>query len=446
MATASRKLFGTDGIRGRADELFTDAFVESLGRSVVAELGGEHPRIVLLRDTRESGERIEQAFSRGAAAAGAEVKLAGILPTPAAPVLIEHFGFDVAVVVSASHNPFNDNGIKFFGADGMKLADDTEARVERHLELNDVPGDDAGHGGSVTELLGADLDYLRALEVRFGDLDLGGRRVLLDCANGATFAVAPEIMRRLGAEVEVIAADPDGRNINAGCGSTHVESLAGRMREGSFDIGFAFDGDGDRVLAVGPDGEVLDGDQLIELAARHLRERGELRGNGVAVTVMTNYGFHRAMAEAGIDVAVTPVGDRYVLEELIKREWSLGGEQSGHIIERGYLSTGDGTATALLVLEAMLALGKPLAEAVTMRKLPQVLVNVEVCDRGAIEGADQVWNAINAEQSALEGRGRVLVRPSGTEPLVRVMAEAPTLDEAQSVCDRLAGLISAELA
>lgn len=440
-----RKLFGTDGIRGRAEEIFTDEFVERLGRSVVAELGGEHPRIVVLRDTRESGPRIEQAFARGAAAAGAEVKLAGVLPTPAAPILIGHFGFDVAAVISASHNPFHDNGIKFFGADGMKLADETEARIERHLELRDIEDDGVDHGGSVTELLGADLDYLRALQERFDGLDLTGRSILLDCANGAAFSVGPEIMRRLGAQVEALAVEPDGRNINADCGSTHIESLAGRMREGGFEIGFAFDGDADRVLAVAPDGRTLDGDELIELAARHLRERGRLRGNGVAVTVMTNYGFHQAMEQAGIDVAITPVGDRYVLEELVKRDWSLGGEQSGHIIERGFLSTGDGVAAALLVLESLADLGGSLEQAITMTKLPQVLVNVKVRDRGAIEGADGVWSAVDTEQSALEGRGRVLVRPSGTEPLVRVMAEAPSLDEAQGVCDRLAGLIEREL-
>jgi phosphoglucosamine mutase len=440
-----RKLFGTDGIRGRADEVFSDEFVERLGRSVVAELGGEHPRIVVLRDTRESGPRIEQAFARGAAAAGAEVKLAGVLPTPAAPILIGHFGFDVAAVISASHNPFHDNGIKFFGADGMKLADETEARVERHLELRDIEDDGVVHGGSVTDLLGADLDYLRALQERFDGLDLTGRSILLDCANGAAFSVGPEIMRRLGAQVEALAIEPDGRNINADCGSTHIENLARRMREGGFEIGFAFDGDADRVLAVAPDGRTLDGDELIELAARHLRDRGLLRGNGVAVTVMTNYGFHQAMDLAGIDVAITQVGDRYVLEELVKRDWSLGGEQSGHIIERGYLSTGDGIAAALLVLESLAGLGESLESAITMTKLPQVLVNVNVRDRAAIDGADGVWTAVESEQSALEGRGRVLVRPSGTEPLVRVMAEAPTLDEAQQVCDRLAGVIEREL-
>ncbi len=441
----SRKLFGTDGIRGRADELFDDAFVECLGRALVTELGGDRPSVVVLRDTRESGVRIERAFARGAAAAGARVKLAGVLPTPAAPVLISHFGFDAAVVISASHNPFYDNGIKFFGADGMKLADATEARIERHLELDDLPVGEPTPTGSVEELLGADLDYMRALEQRFDGLDLTGWRLLLDCANGAAFAVAPEVMRRLGASVDALAVEPDGTNINAGCGSTHIEGLAARMAEGEYDLGFAFDGDADRVLAVDPAGERIDGDQLIELVARDLRERGELRGNGVAVTVMTNYGFHQAMRDAGIEVAITPVGDRYVIEELVRRNWSLGGEQSGHIIDRGFLDTGDGVAAALLTLRALTAAGRPVGESITMRKLPQVLVNVAVRDRDAIEGAVEVWNAIDAEQSALEGRGRVLVRPSGTEPLVRVMAEAPSQDEAQQVCDRLAGLIEREL-
>jgi phosphoglucosamine mutase len=441
---ASRRLFGTDGIRGRADEFFDDEFVERLGRAVVAELGGEHPSIVVLRDTRQSGERIERAFARGAAGEGAHVKLAGVLPTPAAAVLLPHYGFDAAAVISASHNPYHDNGIKFFGADGMKLADETEARIERHLELDDLPAG-APAGGTVDELLGADLDYLRALEQRFDGLDLSRWRVLLDCANGAAFQVAPEIMRRLGARVDALAVEPDGTNINVACGSTHLEGLVTRMAEGGYDIGFAFDGDADRVLAVSPAGETIDGDQLIELLARHLRERGELRGDGVAVTVMTNYGFHQAMRDAGIEVAVTPVGDRYVLEELVRRDWSLGGEQSGHIIDRGFLDTGDGIAAALLALRALTEGGRPVSESIAMRKLPQVLVNVAVRDRKAIEDAAGVWSAVDAEQSGLEGRGRVLVRPSGTEPLVRVMAEAPSHDEAQQVCDRLAGLIEREL-
>lgn len=445
---SDRKLFGTDGIRGDADTLLTDELVESLGRAAVRVLGGERTRMAVLRDTRASGERIEAALARGAAASGADVKLAGVLPTPAAPVLIEHFGFDLVAVVSASHNPFADNGIKFFGSDGLKLSDATEAAIEAEMASGASDGEE--HHGSVAELHGAADDYLRALQERFADLDLAGTRVLLDTANGATFEVAPEIMRRLGAAVDVIFDEPDGVNINAGCGSTHLEAITERMREAAssgdpYVAGFAFDGDGDRVLAVDRDGRVHDGDELLALAAIHLREQGRLNGDGVVVTVMTNYGFHRAMEQAGVNVAVTPVGDRYVLAELLERDWTLGGEQSGHVIDRGFVPSGDGTASALLALEALSARGGQLHDVKAMEKLPQTLVNVRVADRGAIDGADAVWRAVDDEQAALEGRGRVLVRPSGTEPLVRVMAEAPTAEEADAVCARLAELIEREL-
>lgn len=445
---SDRKLFGTDGIRGDAETLLTDELVETLGRAAVRVLGGERTRMAILRDTRVSGERIESALARGAAAAGADVKLAGVLPTPAAPVLIEHYGFDLVAVVSASHNPFADNGIKFFGADGLKLSDATESAIEAELDTGAADAEE--HHGSVTELHGATEDYLRALQQRFAGLDLAGERILLDTANGATFCAAPEIMRRLGASVDVIFDEPDGVNINAGCGSTHLGAIRDRMREATnagepYSAGFAFDGDGDRVLAVDRDGRVHDGDELLALAAVHLREQGRLSGDGVVVTVMTNYGFHRAMEAAGINVAVTPVGDRYVLAELLERDWTLGGEQSGHVIDRGFVPSGDGTASALLALEALAARHGHLHDVQAMDKLPQTLVNVRVADRGAIDGADAVWQAVGAEQASLEGRGRVLVRPSGTEPLVRVMAEAPTAEEADAVCTRLAELIEREL-
>jgi phosphoglucosamine mutase len=284
---------------------------------------------------------------------------------------------------------------------------------------------------------------VRELAVRFDGLSLDGLDVLLDCANGATFRVAPEIFRRLGADVHAVAVEPDGRNINDGCGSTHVERLAELVAAGGHDLGFAFDGDGDRVLAVDRAGVVVDGDELLALAALHLRERGRLAGGGVAVTVMTNYGFHTAMRQAGIEVATTSVGDRYVLETLRERGWALGGEQSGHIIDMGFAPSGDGIAAALLTLEALA--GRDLSERHAMDKLPQRLVNVRVRDRGAIAGATTVQEAITHEARSLEGRGRVLVRPSGTEPLVRVMVEAPTPDEAESVCNRLVALVRDEL-
>jgi phosphoglucosamine mutase len=295
----------------------------------------------------------------------------------------------------------------------------------------------------VRELHGAGGDYLRELESRFSELRLDGVRVLLDCANGATYRVAPEIFRRLGASVEAIAIQPDGRNINDGVGSTHVHALAARIVEGGHDLGFAFDGDGDRVLAVDRNGEVVDGDELIALAALHLRERDALPGGGVAVTVMTNYGFHKAMEAAGVEVATTSVGDRYVLAELLKKGWALGGEQSGHIIDTGFVPSGDGVAAALLTLEALG--GEDLAQRDAMRKLPQRLVNVRIADTRALDGATEVWAAVDRESGGLEGRGRVLVRPSGTEPLVRVMVEAPDEAECEQVLDRLVATVEREL-
>jgi phosphoglucosamine mutase len=268
--------------------------------------------------------------------------------------------------------------------------------------------------------------------------------VLLDCANGATYHVAPEIFRRLGADVSVIADAPDGRNINAACGSTNIHELAGLVRAGGHAIGFAFDGDGDRVLAVDRRGEVVDGDELLALAALHLRENGRLNGDGVVVTVMTNFGFHAAMQRAGVEVATTNVGDRYVLAELREREWTLGGEQSGHVIDMGFNRTGDGIATALLTLEALR--GGDLSERDAMAKLPQRLVNVRVRDRDALAEARELEAEVRAAGEALAGRGRVLVRPSGTEPLVRVMVEAPSEEEADAVCGRLVELVERELA
>jgi len=402
---------------------------------------GKPARALIIRDTRESGEMLEAAVAAGIAAAGGEALLGGILPTPGAPLLIERYGFDLGVVISASHNPYHDNGIKFFGADGYKLSDATEAEIEAAL---DQPPAIPAHPGRVRALHGALEDYLRALQARFGELDLSGRRVLLDCAHGATFQAAPEIFRRLGADVGVLAHEPDGRNINDGYGSTHPERLQAAMQASDEDIGFAFDGDGDRVLAVDRHGALVDGDELIALAALHLRNAGRLPGGGVAVTVMTNYGFHTAMREHGVDVATTPVGDRYVLEALRDREWALGGEQSGHIIDRNFVPSGDGIAAALLTLESLE--GGDLADRAAMEKLPQKLVNVRVRDREALEHATAVHEAVERESAALQGRGRVLLRPSGTEPLVRVMVEAPTAEETDAVCDRLAALVESELA
>jgi phosphoglucosamine mutase len=439
----ARQLFGTDGVRGRAGHFLTADLALVLARTAVARLRSERPQVLIIRDTRESGEMLESAIAAGVAAAGGDAWLAGVLPTPAAPLLVRRHGLDLAVVISASHNPYEDNGIKMFGRDGFKLHDDTEHAIEAELGTPPPP---PAHIGRVRPFEGALEDYLHQLGERFSGLELGGTRVLLDCANGATFQAAPEIFRRLGATVEAIADLPDGININLHCGSTHLDALLARMAEGNHDVAFAFDGDGDRVLGVDRAGSVVDGDELIALVATHLRATGRLAGDGVVVTVMTNFGFHRAMADAGIAVATTSVGDRYVMDELRRRGWALGGEQSGHIIELGFGPSGDGIASALLTLEALD--GRELTERDAMEKLPQRLVNIRAGDRALLSAAmadPGVGEAIEREQAALNGRGRVLVRASGTEPLIRVMVEAPSQDETDEICGRLAKVVEGML-
>ena len=432
-------MFGTDGVRGRVGEVLNAELAVSIGRAGTAALPVERPRVLIIRDSRESGPMLEAALAAGISEAGGDVLLGGILPTPAAALLSRQYGFDMAAAVSASHNPYWDNGIKLFGGNGGKLDDETEAGVEALIQ---VPPPVAERPGSITELRAAESDYLRALQTAFR-LDLNGLKVVLDCANGSTYRVAGEIFSRLGADVELMANEPDGRNINFECGSTDVGPLSRRVAESDATIGFAFDGDGDRVMAVDGDGNVHDGDQLISLIAVHRSSRGTL-GGGVAVTVMTNYGFHNAMKEAGVEVEVTSVGDRYVTEALKEKGWVLGGEQSGHIISTDYAPTGDGIGAALMTLDALG--GRQLADSGVMVKLPQTLVNVQVNDREAIGGATAVWDAVERANGELEGRGRVLLRPSGTEPLIRVMVEAPTQDEAESVCAGLVELVKAELA
>jgi phosphoglucosamine mutase len=439
MAVArGRKLFGTDGVRGVVGELITPELAFALGRAVVSAGKVRNPQVLVVRDTRISGEMLESALCAGIAAAGGDALLGGVLPTPAASLLVRRLELDFAAVISASHNAFQDNGIKFFDADGRKLSDEAEAAVEEQVSA----GGSTAAGGRVRSLAGALDDYLRELESRFQP-SLDGLRVLLDCANGAAYKAAPLIFERLGADVETVACEPDGYNINAGCGSTHIERLAELMKQRDRDVAFAFDGDADRVLAVDREGEIVDGDEIIALAAVHLKARGELAGDGVAVTVMTNFGFHQAMEAAGIEVATVAVGDRHVVEELERRGWVLGGEQSGHVIDLRLAPSGDGIAAALLLLEALD--GRDLSKTRIMRKLPQSLRNVPVTHPELLEGAAGVWAAVEAESAALAGRGRVLVRPSGTEPLVRVMAEAPERSESDAIAARLAEVVEREL-
>lgn len=433
-----RKLFGTDGVRGPVGELLTPELAVALGRAAAEELERERPQVLIIRDTRESGHMLESALAAGFAAGGADVFLGGVLPTPAAAILLLRHGLDLAAVVSASHNPWQDNGIKFFGRDARKLDDEAEARIEAQVAATPTA---ATASGRIRKLEGSGRAYTRELQGKF-DLDLSGRRIVLDCANGATFEVAPAVFEALGADVITIADEPDGRNINERCGSTHLDNIARTVIESGAEIGFAFDGDGDRMLAVDGEGREFDGDEIVAIAAQHLHREGRLPG-GVAVTVMSNYGFHQAMRDSGIEVAVTNVGDRYVIEELLGRGWSIGGEQSGHIIWTDFIATGDGLAAALLVMQALG--GKPLSGSRPMTKLPQRLENVRIPSREKLDSAAALWEAVDAEAAKLEGRGRVLVRPSGTEPLVRIMVEAPDENECGEVLDRLLAAARREL-
>jgi phosphoglucosamine mutase len=434
---AERRFFGTDGVRGPVGELLTPDLAVRLGRAAALQHEAERPQVLIVRDTRESGPMLEEALAAGIAAGGGDAMLGGVLPTPAASVLTRRLTFDLAAVVSASHNPFADNGIKFFNSRGTKLDDDAELEIEGLLD--EQTGERVG---GVRTLEGAFDDYIRELRRAFG-LDLSGVRVALDCANGATHRAAPVIFGALGADLVVTAVEPDGRNINADCGSTHPEALVELVRTSEAHIGFAYDGDGDRVLAVDGNGRLHDGDDLIALIALDLQKRGELEG-GVAVTVMTNFGFMTTMEKAGIEVIQTQVGDRYVIEQLLDRDWRLGGEQSGHIVWTDFTPTGDGIAASLLTLRALR--GRRLEDVEPFDRLPQRLENVRVADRGAIEGAKAVWEAVDEENAKLEGTGRVLVRPSGTEPLVRVMVEAPGAGECEAICRRLVDLVQRELA
>jgi phosphoglucosamine mutase len=441
--------FGTDGIRGVAGERLTAELAVQVGRATAAVLSrrsGPHPLVVIGRDTRLSGPMLEAALTAGLTSGGARVQLAGVIPTPGLAALVGRRGADAGVVISASHNPYADNGIKLFSAAGTKLSDEDEAEIEEHLGCRDLPSSVGADFGGV-ETLGAAVDEYVGDLVALLPLDVSGLRIALDCANGAMHRAAPLALAQSGAEVTVLFDRPDGTNINAGCGSTHIGALQEVVAGDGFDLGLAFDGDGDRVLAVDAAGDLVDGDFIIAILARHLKSRGRLRDDTVVTTVMTNLGFHLAMEREGIGVLVTPVGDRYVVAEMLKGDFLLGGEQSGHIINREVSTTGDGLATALLLLQALREMDVPLAEAATvMERLPQKLVNVRVRDLAELDGAAAVWAAVDAESRRLEGRGRVLVRPSGTEPLVRVMVEAPTGDEVGAACERIVAIVEDELA
>ena len=419
----ARRYFGTDGVRGIVGEALTEELVERLGRA--STLWSGRGRVFVGRDTRASGLALEDAFARGVVAAGGNAVLAGVLPTPAVALL----ALDLGVVISASHNPPEYNGVKFFDREGQKLTDAAEEEIEALLDADPAP-----EPGEVDRIGIATDSYLEHVIERFGS-DLRGIRIVVDCANGAYSGIAPRAFEQLGATVTAIGNEPDGTNINVGCGATDLVALSHKVAATGADLGVAFDGDGDRMLAVDAAGEIVDGDQIVAILALHLRV------DLVAVTVMTNLGFHRLMSEHGIRVVTTDVGDRYVLEALRREGGTLGGEQSGHIICLDGHVTGDGLAAALLLCAAVR--GRTLAEAAAvMPRYPQAQENVRVRTK---ELPESILARARDLSARLEGKGRVLVRPSGTEPVVRVLAEAETVSEAEKLCGTIAALVSREL-
>ena len=439
------RLFGTDGVRGVANadltaELALDLAVAA-AHVLVERSGDARPTVVVGRDTRASGEFLEATVVAGLASAGVDVVRLGVVPTPAVAHLTTVWGAAAGVMISASHNPMPDNGIKFFDAGGFKLADAVEDEIEAHLRQPWSRPTGAAVG-RVRTAHGAVARYVAHL-VGTLPASLHGLRVVVDCAHGAAYDAAPDALRAAGAEVVAIAAEPDGLNINAGVGSTHPERLVEAVRAHGADAGVALDGDADRCIAVAADGRIIDGDEILAVLALALHEQGRLARGTVVTTVMTNLGFHRAMAAHGIEVVETAVGDRYVLEAMRAGGYLLGGEQSGHVVFLDHATTGDGSLTALQLMSRVAATGRPLAELVAvMSRLPQVLVNVRVADKTAAMGASGLAAAKAAVERQLGDNGRVLVRPSGTEPVVRVMVEAPTEQEAQQAADRLAAALA----
>ncbi|KAA9162880.1 phosphoglucosamine mutase [Amycolatopsis acidicola] len=440
------RLFGTDGVRGLANGDLTPelalAVAASAARVLAAHDRSHRPVAVVGRDPRASGEMLEAAVVAGLASAGADVLRVGVQPTPAVAHLVGALEADLGVMISASHNPMPDNGIKLFAAGGHKLPDGIEDEIEAGLESAGTRPTGA-EIGRVSDVEDAADRYAQHL-LDSTPHPLAGLRVVVDCANGAASFVAPGVYRKAGAEVIAIHAEPDGININENCGSTHMEQLQAAVREHGADLGIAHDGDADRCLAVDASGEFVDGDQIMAILALQLAETGELTHNTLVATVMSNLGLHLAMRDHEVNLRTTAVGDRYVLEELRAGGYALGGEQSGHVVFPALATTGDGLLTALRVMSRVASTGRSLAElAGVMRRLPQVLINVRVADKAAVVASETVRDAVRSVEAELGEEGRVLLRQSGTEQLVRVMVEAPSQEVAQAAADRLAGVVSA---
>jgi phosphoglucosamine mutase len=439
------RLFGTDGIRGAYGRELTPELTRALGRAAVRVLAREHgrsPRLLIGRDTRPSGPPLEEALVEGILEEGGDAVLAGVVPTPAVAFLVPALGIESGVVISASHNQPGDNGIKFFDGRGFKLSDRLEEQIEDEMATGAGPGVGAGEVGPLPRDAPSYLDHV----VGVADGSLDGMRVVVDCAEGAASGFAPEVLRKLGADVVAIHADGDGSRINVGSGALSPHVVAEAVVALGADAGVAHDGDADRAMFADAEGRVVDGDQVLAAAAVAMRERGTLTGDTVVATVMANVGFHRAMGEHGIRVISAPVGDRYVLERMLEHDVALGGEQSGHVIFREHATTGDGLVTAVRFLSLAAARDVSVAElASVMQRFPQVMINVEVADKGRLDEAEEVWETVRALEAQLDGTGRVLVRASGTEPLVRVMVEAETEELAREHAEAVAERVAAAL-
>ncbi|TKH00354.1 phosphoglucosamine mutase [Peribacillus simplex] len=443
------KYFGTDGVRGIANSELTPELAFKLGRfgGYVLTRNTEKPKVLIGRDTRISGEMLEGALVAGLLSIGAEVMRLGVISTPGVAYLTKALSAEAGVMISASHNPVADNGIKFFGPDGFKLSDDQEAEIEALLDMekDELPRPVGGDLGHLNDYFEGGQKYLQYLKQSV-DEDFTGIHVALDCAHGATSALAMHLFADLDADISTMGASPNGLNINDKVGSTHPEALAEFLKEKGADVGLAFDGDGDRVIAIDEKGNIVDGDQIMYICAKYLKENNRLKQGTVVSTIMSNLGFYKGLEEHGIQSAQTAVGDRYVVEEMRKGGYNLGGEQSGHIIFLDYNTTGDGLLTGLQLVNIMSDTQKTLSElAGEMKKYPQTLINVRVTDKHAVTDNEKVQEVIKAVEGEMNGNGRILVRPSGTEPLVRVMAEAPTVEECTNYVDRIVAVVRAEM-
>ncbi|MGR3766531.1 phosphoglucosamine mutase [Rossellomorea sp. NS-SX7] len=443
------KYFGTDGVRGVANTELTPELAFKLGRlgGYVLTKDATRPKILIGRDTRISGHMLEGALVAGLLSIGAEVMRLGVISTPGVSYLTKALGAQAGVMISASHNPVGDNGIKFFGPDGFKLSDAQENEIEELLDQTEdtLPRPIGADLGQVSDYFEGGQKYLQYLKQTV-DEDFDGLHIALDCAHGATSSLATHLFADLDADISTMGASPDGLNINEGVGSTHPESLAEMVKEKGADVGLAFDGDGDRIIAVDEHGNIVDGDQIMYICGKYLKSEGRLKQSTVVSTVMSNLGFHKGLEEHGIQSIQTAVGDRYVVEEMKTNGYNLGGEQSGHIIFLDYNTTGDGLLTGIQLVNIMKVTGKSLSElAGEMQKFPQKLVNVRVTDKHHVTDNEKVKSVIGKVEEEMNGNGRILVRPSGTEPLVRVMAEAPTEELCTQYVDEIAQVVKEEM-